>query len=192
MNKSQGYDKDSVIAAYKQSGNLRGACEMTGAPPYIAFIWLKKAGLLTSTDKSRFGSRASKLGAEAEKEFQRLVPKAMCANKHLESNCPSFDFDVMGATVDVKYSSIRPSTGRWCFKTAAHKTMCPDWYAAFFAIEENGDLSRGYHLLLIPHYAVSDLKYVELNPANKHSDWWLFKITPENLQKCLTEGEYTA
>lgn len=183
-----GYTKDSVIAAYREHGSLRAACDRTGAPPYVAFIWLKKAGLLTNSDKRSFGTRGSKLGAEAEREFQRLVPHAMCANKNLEPNCPSFDFDLNGVTIDVKYSSIRKSTGRWQFKTATHKTMCPDWYAAFFAIHPSGDLKLGYNLFLLPNYFLEEVGCLELSPDNTASDWRLFKVSPEKLQQHLMDA----
>lgn len=99
------YDRASVLEAYGRTSSLRAACAETGCPPYVAYIWCKKAGVLALHDKTRYGTRANQMGALAEKEFQRLVPRAMPANATLDPNCPAFDFDVDGIT------SARTSSG---------------------------------------------------------------------------------
>ena len=181
------YDKKSVIAAYQKTGNLKGACSETGAPPYIAFIWLKKAGLLTSNDKCNYGTRGQQLGAEAEKEFQRLVPQAMSANKHLQDNCPAFDFDIFGTTVDVKYSSIRNSSAQWGFKTANAKALKPDFYVAFFATDTSGDLKDGYRVFVFPDEVFGGRTNISLSPHNSKSEWLDFEIEPEKLRDFFEE-----
>ncbi len=181
------YDKASVLAAYQKCNTLKGACEATGAPPYIAFIWLKKSGLMTTTDKCKYGTISGKLGAEAEKEFQRLVPKAMSSNSNLQANCPAFDFDINGVTVDVKYCSLRQSSGRFAFKTARDKLMQPDFYVAFLINEPSGNLKKGYQVLVIPHEVVSNKKEIELRPDSV-GDLWDFLIEPHKLAEFFDEA----
>lgn len=181
------YDKKTVIAAYQKTGNLKGACSETGAPPYIAFIWLKKAGLLTSNDKCNYGTRGQQLGAEAEKEFKRLVPQAMSANANLQDNCPSFDFDIFGTTVDVKYSSVRNSTGGWGFKTARAKILKPDFFVAFFATHTSGNLKDGYRVFIFPCDVLDGRSQITLGQNDTRSEWLDFEIEPEKLRDFFEE-----
>lgn len=181
------YTRESVLEAYQRLGNLRAACTETGAPPYVAFIWCKKAGVMTTADKSRYGTKAQQQGAGAEAEFQRLVPFALPANTALVKNCPGFDFDVDGVTVDVKFSILR-SRGNWGFDTAKHKHLPPDLYALFLCTHESGDIKDGYRLLIIPHDTVGDRSHVTLRPGSI-SDLWSFEINPADLATLLAVEE---
>lgn len=174
------YSRESVIESYQKIGTLKGVCADTGAPPYTAFIWLKKAGMLTNSDSVKYGTTGSRRGAEAEKEFQRLVPKAMNANRELQGNCPSFDFEIDGVTVDVKYSSIRQSTGSFGFKVGK-KTLQPNFFAVFLPKTADGELRVGqYNLLLIPYETIAHRKCVTIN-TNGKGDLWDFEIPPKEL-----------
>ena len=177
--------REKFLESINRLGTLRAACEETGIAPYIGYLWAKKAGALSERDGRSYGTLASRLGVEAEAEFRRLVPNALYANRDLSENCPSFDFDVEGTTVDVKYSSIRQSIGAWEFKTAQRKPFAPDFYAAFFASMVSGKLSDGYHLFLIPHDLVGGRSCVQLRPENQKSIWWQFKVNPVDLAAVL-------
>ncbi|MCL2524583.1 MAG: hypothetical protein FWF17_08325 [Betaproteobacteria bacterium] len=178
------YNKDQIFECYKRLGSIKGVCVETGCPPYIAYIWLRKAKLLRENDKQQYGTSSSKLGAAAEAEFQQLVPEAMAANINLEPNNPSFDFMVGDLTIDVKYSSIRPSDGRWGFNTARNKALVPDLYCAFFATAPGGKLKDGYHLLLIPHEMLC-VKDPVLRPDDRDNPLWQFAIEPAALRSTL-------
>lgn len=181
------YSRDSFLAAYQRLKTLRAACEETGCPPYVGYRWAKIAGVMTSTDGQQYGTKGSRLGATAEAEFHRLVPEALHANRELEANCPSFDFDVRGILVDIKYSSIRPSSGAWSFKTGIKKPLPPDFYACFFATSPSGNLSDGYRLFLIPHEVIGGRTNLTLRPDSVASDWLHFEVNPAQLRKAFTE-----
>lgn len=175
------YDREKVIDIYKKTGSIKITCAETGVAAYIIFIVLKKSGLLTAQEKQKYGGVYQQRGANAEAEFQKLVPAAMNSNKHLESNCPSFDFDINGAMVDVKYSSLRPSTGRWEFKTAHAKTLQPDFYVCFFATSESGELRDGYRIFLFPSELLGDRKVISISPKKDKCEWLDFEIKADEL-----------
>jgi hypothetical protein len=139
--------KELVVEIYRATGSFTAACTRTGCPPFIASHYLKEEIKLHGRVDLR--TVALKRGASAETEFQRLVPKAMNANCVIQNNCPSFDFDIGGITVDVKFSSIGWN-GNYRFDTARHKVFKPDFYAAFLATAESKDLKDGYRLFLLP------------------------------------------
>lgn len=182
------YTRQSVARAYQAHGNIKAVCAETGCPPYVAFVWLKKSGALKVDDKSIYGSNSCRMGGLAEREFQRLVPNAMNANEHIRQGCPSFDFDISGTTVDVKYSSIRDSTGGWLFKTAIHKRLRPDYYVSFFATHKSGLLSDGYRCFVFPHELIADRNQVFLRPDDKQSHWLDFEIAPGDLAAFFKES----
>jgi len=97
-------------------------------------------------DKIEFGTRAQRLGGMAEAKFQEMVPDAIDANRMWKQNNPAFDFCVRGITVDVKYSSMRESRGKWCFDVS---NRCPDLYCVFCEKKEGAGMDE-FYLLLIP------------------------------------------
>jgi hypothetical protein len=175
------YSRESVLQAYAETGSLKEACARTGAPPYIAYIWLKKAKVLKTEEAIRYGTPGANLGAQAEQEFQRLVPKALNANGHLQKNCPSFDFDIHGITVDVKYSSIL-GCGAWKLETARWKKLRPDFFAAFFATTDKG-LQGGYRVFLIPSDVVNNRSRIYIKPGNLNNPLFVYEINPLDLAK---------
>ncbi|MDR0233703.1 MAG: hypothetical protein LBI31_02720 [Zoogloeaceae bacterium] len=182
------YSKESVIAAYKRMGNIPGACAETGCSPYIAYIWLRKEKLLTANDKRSYGTRNSKRAGESENEFQRLVPFAVDANKHLGENTPSFDFMVGEATIDVKYCGI-DAKGLWRFQTARYKQFAPDFYCAFLAATRGGSVSEGYKILLIPHdLTIGSTNITVDSELPEVSPWWAFLVEPDALAGVLREA----
>lgn len=180
------YDREQVLEAYRRIGTVKGVCDQTGCPPYIATIWLKKARLLTPKDNQSYGTKSSKNGALAEAEFQRLVPEAVSANTHIQENNPVFDFMIGDLTVDIKYSSLWKTVGKWGFRTALDKAFAPDLYCAFLATQNSGKLSDGYHILLIPS-DLADGKSITLTPSNQGSPWWQFAVAPDQLRAALLE-----
>lgn len=183
------YSRESVIEAYQHLGSIKGVCAETGAPPYNVYLWLRMAKLLKPADKQNYGTPASRLGGKAEDEFQRLVPFAMSTNKHLQMNCPSFDFDIYGITVDVKSCMKRKGTAQYVAATAARegKELHPDFYAIFLW---GVDKDREYSLLLIPDDLTEGLHNIYID-AKKEARWWQFEIAPNQLAeffKCAKEA----
>lgn len=179
------YSRDLVVAAYREAGNIRATCAKTGVSPYTAFIWLKQAGVLTLDDKSSYGTRSAKAGAEAEMEFQRLVPDAIPANKHIQNNCPSFDFLVHELSVDVKFSAIR-SGGDWGWRMCRHKPLKPDFVVVF--LSQGRTISDGYFILLLPEQLFEDRASMSLSQTSRDSFLWDFQIGPDSLSKTLHEA----
>lgn len=181
------YTRESVLEAYRKTGNLRSACIETGCPPYIAFKWLKMQKALNNQDATRYGTHGMQRGAQAEKLFQRLVPEAMSTNSHLESNCPSFDFDINGITVDVKYCGVR-SDGRFSFKTAREKAIRPDYYVAFLSNSKDGSLD-GCRILVIPDELVLHKNNISISSKDDRGEWLDFEIKAEDLREFFSSDE---
>ena len=183
------YTREQVCEVYKQHGSIRAVTDETGCPPYTAFIWLKKAGVLNSVDSVRYGTQASRNGGAAEKEFKRLVPKAMAANEHLNANCPSFDFDINGWTVDVKFSSIN-KTGTYRFATAGAKALRPDFFCVFAC--SKGSIQSGYRILLIPEDMISNSFSFRFRDGDTSDDEvWLYEVMPEDLAGIFEDDKST-
>jgi len=173
------YTREQVIHQYQRLGNIAAVCLETGCPPYIAYKWLKIGKVLKTNEAARYGTNGQRQGALAELEFQRLVPFAMSTNRELQANCPAFDFDINGTTVDVKFSSLT-GTGRYVFRTAQTKLLRPDWYCAFLADPELQELVSGrYRVVVIPDEAVQSVKSVSL--AKTGGRYWDFEINPKDL-----------
>jgi len=180
------YTKEQVISSYLRCGSISTVCSQTGCPPYVAYKWLKISKVLKTKEAARYGTNGQKQGALAELEFQRLVPFAMPANRTLENNCPAFDFDINGITVDVKFSSLCASTGTYQFRTAHSKPIKPDYYCAFLAAPGSKEMKRDhYRLLVIPDALVGELKGV--NVRKEGGRYWEFEIAPEKLADFFRE-----
>lgn len=180
------YTRQSVIDAYQRLGSVRDACDETGCSPYVAVIWLSKAGVLKANERARYGCESSQRGAEAELEFQRLAPQAVCANSTVASNNPSFDFMVGETTVDVK-SAIPRSDGRWGWTMPGNKALQPDFVVVFLANDKTG-LQSGYRILLLPVALMPDSRSKALRPENDKSPLWDFEVQPEALAELLAES----
>jgi len=180
------YTREQIIKSYQRTGNIKSVCIETGCPPYVAYKWLKISKLLDAQESTRYGTNGQKQGALAELEFKRLVPFAMPTNKMLENNCPAFDFDINGTTVDVKFCSLCNSNGRYGFRTAQTKHLRPDWYCAFLANPDIKELIPGkYRILVIPDAMVQHIKSVSLHSNGGH--YWDFEIKPNELAKFFRE-----
>lgn len=185
--------REALLEAYRQCNNLRQACAQTGVKPYQAFIWLKKAKLLSLEEKGRYGTASQRAGGDAEAEFQRLVPQAMPANKVLQCNNPVYDFDYKGQTIDVKFSRVNKGHKKnyhpcWRWDLAKHKTEKPDFYAAFLATSETGLLSEGYILLLVPHDLYDGRARLSVRPDDPDNELWEFRVEPSELASVLAGG----
>lgn len=184
------YTREQVYEVYKQHGSIRAVTDETGCPPYTAFIWLKKAGVLNSVDSVRYGTQASRNGGMAEREFKRLVPKAMAANEHLHANCPSFDFDINGWMVDVKFTSINKS-GAYRFQTAGNKALRPDFFCVFACAK--GSIQSGYRILLIPEAMITNTSTFHFRDGDTRNDEvWLYEVHPEALAGIFEDDKKTS
>ena len=137
-----------IVEVYKKYNNdFEKAVEESGLPPFIAFIKLARAGVVTINDKIKFGTTAQKLGAMAEEEFQKLVPEAINYNDVVKINNEFFDFKYKDVTIDVKYSSLhkRGNYSYWNFR--ANTTA--DLFVCFLEKEKGKNLNDSY-LFVVP------------------------------------------
>lgn len=185
------YSKESVLAAYRLFGSVKEACKETGCPPYIAYIWLTKAGMLNSKDRIQYGGRSQREGASAEQEFQRLVPDAMDCNAHMALNNPGHDFMLGQIKVDVKFSAIG-TRGNWHFDVQRNrpgmrnrKDALPDFFVVFAT--EGKFIKDGYRLFLFPRDMVKSQRSVRWTPEVP-SCWFDFEVEPEALAAILHEA----
>jgi len=179
------YTKQAVCEAYKKTVNFNETVSMTGCPPYVAYLWLKKEKLLSVSDGMKLGTLGGERGASAEREFMKLVPDAMYANGVIQGNCPSFDFDVYGILVDVKYSSLN-ADGLYLFRASKNKALQPDFYAVFCVDPGHKELSAGYRLFLIPAAFVTALSG-RINLKTEGSQYWQYEVRPEKLASIFSE-----
>lgn len=122
---------DRCIQAYRTSPDLDHACSVARVHKLTMYKILKMHGVMLVEDRLKIGSMASRFGASAEKEFQRLVPAAKSMNVIVNSN-PGFDFDVNGWRVDVKAFSP--------MKIAGRKSTVPRWQAAIRGMQDYVDM----------------------------------------------------
>lgn len=178
------YSRESVIAAYQRIGNVRGTCAETGCSPYVAVIWLTKAGVLKTSDRANYGSAESKRGGLAEREFQRLVPAAVSANATVADNNPSFDFMLGECSIDVKFAGLRD---KWGWRMPGGKALQPDFVVVFLSADRDV-LDAGYRLLLIPTVLYPEHRTMSLTPSNGISPFWDFEIAPGDLAATLEDA----
>jgi len=178
--------REEIINAYRRLGNIAAVCMETGCQPYIAYKILKISKVLKAKEGTVYGTHSQKQGARAELEFKRLVPFAMPANETMQNNCPVYDFDINGTTVDVKFCSFCSGAGRYSFRTAQSKHFRPDWYCAFMADTDVKELITGqYRVVLIPDDAVQQVKSVSF--TERGSRYWDFEIPPQELAAFFRE-----
>lgn len=179
------FTRAAVLASYMETKNLRATCVATGCSAYLAFIWCKTAGVLQLEDKARYGSAASRAGATAEIEFQKLVPQAMPANQAWRANCPAYDFDFQGVLVDVKLSR-KNKVGKWEWRLGGKKKHPAHLYAVFLLAGKG--IADGYRLLLIPNELFPGQHNGTLHPDDATSYWWDFEVEAASLAKTLAEA----
>lgn len=173
-----------IIESYRKHQNIKLTCMETGCSPYTAFIILKKTGLLSIQEKISYGTPSSKNGAMAEDEFQRLVPRAVSANRVVQNNCPSFDFMVGETSIDVKYAALRRN-GNYGWSMCGKKLLKPDFVVVFLA--EKTLLQDGYRILLLPEAMFPDNNSMSLSKNNTSNRLLDFEIQPQDLQDALLE-----
>jgi hypothetical protein len=190
--------KEVLIQSYQTHGDFKRACFDAKLSALVGYKILKMNKVLKINDSLKMGSAGAKQGALYEKEFMRLVPKALPIND-LKMNNPKFDFVVNDFTVDVKSSSLverkRPSGNiyrEWHAKMSRGRGNLDkgaDFYA-FFCIYDD---KKTYDLYLVPSELVQGTQGITINQNNKESSAWVdFKIDPNDLAQYfddLVDGE---
>lgn len=133
-----------IVDIYLETNDFMEVVRQTGLPAFKVHMVLLHHGLLTIKDKVRYGSRAQKLGGEAEVLFQRLVPNAVDANKFYKFNTPVYDFVLGQLKINVKYSSCRKD-GRWGFDFRKKPEM-----GVLFLERKKGTALDNPYILVVP------------------------------------------
>ena len=97
----------NAVEIYCETKDFMEVVRRTGKPAFRVHIELLKAGVLQVKDKVKYGSKAQRLGGQAEELFQRLVPEAVDVNSFYRRNNPRYDFVYKGLKIDIKYAGLR-------------------------------------------------------------------------------------
>lgn len=142
-----------IVEIYRECQDFQEAVRLSGLSPIAAHMKLISSGVVKISDKIKHGSENIRRGALAEELFQKLVPKAVDANKYIGNNNPDFDFMVGNLKIDVKYSSLRvPKKDKirkkktWAIRLTGKK----DLTVAFLERETGSELQKP-HCLVIPN-----------------------------------------
>ncbi|HHT7812931.1 hypothetical protein [Streptococcus suis] len=171
-----------IVDLYLDSGDFRQAVRESGLPVHVAHLRLLQSGALKIQDKINFGSKAARLGGQAEELFQKLVPDAVDANRYFQKNHPVYDFMFGNLTIDVKYSSLhrrRESSGNWQIRVKGNQ----DFIVAFLERDVGTELQNPLILLLPMQFLPSDREHLHISQM---SVWFQdFQLEPEELQPTL-------
>lgn len=168
-----------IVDIYLETNDFMEVVRQTGLPAFKVHMVLLQHGVLAINDKIRYGSRAQKLGGQAEELFQRLVPKAVDSNKFYKVNTPVYDFVLGQLKINVKYSSYRKD-GRWGFDFRKK----PEMGVLFLEREKGVELNDPY-ILVIPE---SFIQIKEMLSISKSSLFFNnFVVKQDNLAQVLDD-----
>lgn len=136
-----------LVEIYEKTHSFQQVMNHTAMPAYKVHIILARAGVLRIQDKIRYGTKAQRLGGQAEKLFAKLVPGAVDVNEFYRRNNPVYDFMYGKMTIDVKYSSLGIHKNRevWWVNVKGGQ----DLTVAFLESQRKSGLKAPY-ILLIP------------------------------------------
>ena len=176
--------KQEMVDLYIETNDFHEVKRQSGLPPYLVHIILTQAGVLKIQDKIQYGNKSQKLGGEAEALFQKLVPKAIDANRQFKKNNPVYDFVYRNLTIDVKYSSARINkryqTGTISWSVRAQGNQ--DIIVAFLEREKGSELNEPY-ILLIPMNFIDVKEHLMIS---KSGVWFNeFQVKADDLEMIL-------
>lgn len=171
---------NKLVEIYEQTHSFSEVMHHTAMPAYKVHIILAKAGVLRIQDKIKYGTKAQRLGGQAEKLFAQLVPGAVDVNEYYRRNNPVYDFMYGKMTIDVKYSSILNSkkADTWCISLKGGQ----DITVAFLESQRKRGLENPY-VLIVPACFATVKKTTSIcrnSPLFKD-----FTVTPEQLKDAI-------
>ena len=181
-----------VVEIYRRTKDFKRAVRESGLPALEAHMELMESGVVEFEDDINYMRTDSKMGLEAEKLFQELVPKAVNANKVIRKNNPVYDFLYGDLKIDVKYSSLhfakegsRRLTPFYGFRSKGR----PDIFVVFCERDYNKGLSFPY-VLIIPASFVAISRFGYSKSFIKMGDFFKnFVIYTKNLNKTIERFE---
>ncbi len=188
MNINNAQHEQNILELYKLLGSTKKVAYELNVPFLAVYEVLKKYKLSIKERQELPTSKSSLLGAQAEQEFQKLVPFAVEVNSIVHAN-PAFDFLIDDITIDVKASHILKSSDtakfkknpQWFFqlKRPWHTEYGADFYMLFALHAE--ELKDGYDTYIVPADIVTS-KQVKINSEKRnHSRWADFRIEPSKV-----------
>lgn len=188
--------KTEFIEAYLECQDMAIAARKTGMNMLMAYKILTISGVLLVSDRLKYGSGGSKMGAMAELEFQKLVPISKQMNTNSKQN-PQFDFLVGNKKIDVKAASLTKDRGKegafiWHFNVRRHyqKEFGADFYVFFCALKGQ-KLIDGYDLYVVPTELMGGeehgVKTIMMRESQKQNHWMSdFKIEKDEVLDFFT------
>ncbi len=170
-----------IVELYIKYNDFEKAVKLSGLPTLTAHIKLLSSGVITLKDKISFSSKSGKLGALAEKEFQRLVPEAVNYNTVVQKNNPIFDFKYGDLTVDVKYSSMLNRKGYKYWSVRASKS---DIMVCFLEVKKGNKLKNA-DILVIPQGFINTKQNIHISPKKELYSYC--KVESKELKNVLAE-----
>ena len=167
------------ITAYEKHKNLKIAANEIGIKWQTLYVRLRKNNIQVTGDKTKYGSMSDKIGARAERDFGKLVPKAIDQNES-KFQAP-IDFIVNGVTVDVKASQRRIGnkkfkTERWAFSIKKQESSCD--FFVFMAYTKNHESLE--KVFLVPGDMCRFLTSISITCSGS-SKWNDYEVDPNDL-----------
>lgn len=169
--------------AYGRHKNLKLAASELGIGWQKLYTKLRSQGISVTGDKARHGRDSDKFAAAAERDFKRMVPRAVDANALRWQ--AKVDFDVDGISVDVKaaHPAMRQKPSKslsWAFSVRRQAEVCD-----FFCCICYSASSEIEHVLLLPSEVLGDMQ--TLSVACAGSKWMEFEVQPDELASFFAE-----
>lgn len=170
---------EQCVQAYRKHKHLGLAATDVGIPWQTVYVHLKRAGEPVCGDKSRYGSDTDKLAAKAERIFKELVPYAKDQNRAKFQS--KYDFIVKGYKIDVKCSTLRPSSKgsqslRWAVSVKKQESDADFFVCIFFSKEEKNKYA------LIPGELARCRSTINFN-KNKTGKWWAYEVKESEIKQ---------
>lgn len=172
-----------IIESYSRLKNLKLVGSELGIPWQSVYVQLRKAGVVVTGDKSRYGSATDRLAVKAESEFQRLVPFA--TNNNQVKYQAKVDFSVGGVGVDIKGATLKQgckkfAARRWAFCVRKQEQVAE--FIVCFAFLDSGE----YRVFLIPGEMVHYYQTISIGENGK-SKWLDYEVKPSEVFQFFSE-----
>ena len=167
---------EDMINAYNKHMHLKNAADELGMKWQTLYWHLQKIGFKVTGNKELYGSEKDKLAAKSELDFKRIVPFAKSMNN--EKFQSKYDFEVNGATVDVKsslknYQNKKKTVKRFAFSVKKQSSYV-DYIVCFGYEAESIDV-----ILLIPNNVFNGMHTISVSLTKSIYD--KYKVSEDEL-----------
>lgn len=180
---------DQCVSAYAELKHLKLVGEKVGIPWQTVYVHLRKAGIVVTGDKARYGSIADKLANKAERIFSKTVPFAIDNNKYEFQ--ATIDFNIGDITIDVKAATLAAAgrqlsgkkyAAKWGF--CINKQRDTADFFVLYAFDSDGEQVK--HVFLIPNEIATQKTTISI-PFSLNSKWSDYRIEEAELPTFFSE-----